>query len=394
MTDPYLEGLVMLRFDFPVGYEHLHRIKIIDFQLNRWYSWGYVSLSEMREAAHCIAGLDDFKGEIVRLAERAEKEGRILNATFLYRAAEFFTRPSDPDKVSLYDRFSHLFYSHLTINEPMVHHQVPYGDTFLPALKLPSQREEVRAAILIHGGFDSFVEEFYAIGCHFAQKGYDVILFEGPGQGAALKKYGVYFDYRWEFPTAAVLDFFGLDEATLIGYSMGGWYCFRTAAFEPRIKRVIASSVAYDYMKALPGWLEKMIRWMIQYPDFINQTAMWKMKLMPQERWSIDQMMYITGQGTPYEAMIRALELNEGNLASQRVTQEVLILSGEADHFIPLKLHHLQVAALSRAKSVTERIFTRRDQAHNHCQVGNTGLALRVMSDWLEERGGSVHCRR
>ena len=107
---------------------------------------------------------------------------------------------------------------------------------------------------------------------------------------------------------------------------------------------------------------------------------------MPQEKWSIEHMMYITGQSTPFDAMVFALKLNAENLASWRVNQDVLILTGEADHFIPLKLHHLQVAAIVNAKSVTARIFTKKDQAHNHCQVGNTGLALRVMTDWLEEK--------
>jgi len=167
---------------------------------------------------------------------------------------------------------------------------------------------------------------------------------------------------------------------------MGGWYCFRSAAFESRINRVIASSVVYDYMKALPGWLEKLTCWMLQYPNFINQMAQWKMKMMPQERWSIEHMMYVTGQSTPFDAIAFALELNAENIRSDLVTQDVLILTGAEDHFIPMKLHRLQVAALTNAKSISERIFTRADQGHNHCQVGNTGLALEVMSDWLDEK--------
>jgi hypothetical protein len=33
---------------------------------------------------------------------------------------------------------------------------------------------------------------------------------------------------------------------------------------------------------------------------------------------------------------------------------------------------------------VTERVFTRVEHAHNHCQIGNVGLALEVMAEWLE----------
>ncbi|MBU4553494.1 MAG: hypothetical protein U1D96_08510 [Eubacteriales bacterium] len=48
-------------------------------------------------------------------------------------------------------------------------------------------------------------------------------------------------------------------------------------------------------------------------------------------------------------------------------------------------MHYKQVAALKNARSVTERIFTRENQGQNHCQIGNLGLALDVMVEWIEE---------
>jgi hypothetical protein len=80
------------------------------------------------------------------------------------------------------------------------------------------------------------------------------------------------------------------------------------------------------------------------------------------------------------------LRFNEENLHSDRVHQDVLILTGAEDHFIPLKMHHKQVAALTKARSVTARIFTPEEQAQNHCQIGNIGLTLAVMLQWIEER--------
>jgi hypothetical protein len=61
--------------------------------------------------------------------------------------------------------------------------------------------------------------------------------------------------------------------------------------------------------------------------------------------------------------------MNAANLHSERVTQEVLILTGEEGSFAPLKLHYKQVEALSNAKSVTGRIFTKKEQAQHHCQI-------------------------
>ena len=100
--------------------------------------------------------------------------------------------------------------------------------------------------------------------------------------------------------------------------------------------------------------------------------------------------MYITKAETPMEAMKSMLRLNEENLHSDLVKQDVLILTGAEDHFIPLKMHYKQIKALKNAKSVTGRIFTRQQQAHNHCQIGNVGLALEVMVNWISEKSSSM----
>ena len=112
--------------------------------------------------------------------------------------------------------------------------------------------------IVMHGGFDSFIEEFYSWMRYLSDHGYEVLAFEGPGQGAALKKYGIALDYRWENSAKKILDYFQVDDVTWLGISMGGWFCFRAAAFESRIKRVIASGIAFDYMK-FPNILEQLL---------------------------------------------------------------------------------------------------------------------------------------
>lgn len=90
----------------------------------------------------------------------------------------------------------------------------------------------------------------------------------------------------------------------------------------------------------------------------------------------INNLMYITRTRSPVAAMDVLLRFNEHNLHSELVKQDVLILTGAEDHFILLKMHYKQVNALKNARSVTARIFTREEHSENHCQVGNTGLAL------------------
>jgi len=374
----------MMQFKFPIGYHHLHKTKIMDYQLNRWYSMGYTELPDLRQAARKIKKLTDWQAVLEALSQRALAEKRLLAGTFYCRAAEFFTHPEAPDKLRIYRQFQQLFYEQLCADEPLERHQVPFGESWLPALRLPpAAAMPAQGTLVIHGGFDSFMEELYSTACYFSALGYEVLLFEGPGQGAALKYQHLALDYAWERPAKAVLDYFQRDQVSWLGVSMGGWLCLRAAAFEPRIRKIIAWSIAYDYMQIPPAFIASFARWLMQHPDLMNTLSEWKMKWMPQEKWGIDNLKYITRTQTTMDAAQVLLSFNAEHLQSARVTQDVLILSGAEDHFIPLKMHKLQVDALTQARSLSERIFTAQESAQNHCQVGNWGLALEVMSQWL-----------
>ena len=78
------------KFTFPVGYHKFHKKQVFNFQLNRWHSFGYTRFEDMKEAGDKIITFDDWKTEMVKLAEKAVSEGRFMNAAFYYRAAEFY----------------------------------------------------------------------------------------------------------------------------------------------------------------------------------------------------------------------------------------------------------------------------------------------------------------
>lgn len=375
----------MMTFDFPVGYHRFHKKQIFNYQLNRWHSFGYARLEDMEEAGRRIRNFSDWKIVMLDLAESALAEGRIMNAAFYYRAAEFYVFQEDPEKETLYDKFIELFYT-VFEKDGLERAAVPYGEAALPVIRVPASGDTIKGTIVMHGGFDSYIEEFYSWMRYLSDHGYDVIAFEGPGQGAARKKHDLALDYRWEKPAKAILDHFGLSDVTWLGISMGGYFCFRAAAYEPRIKRVIASGVAYDYMQ----FTNKFFQWLMmlfftRFRDFSNRETFKKMKKDEMHRWIIGNLMYISMTETPMDAFDVAREMNAENLHSELVKQDVLILTGRNDHFIPFKMHRMQVEALENARSVTAKVFTKETQAHNHCQNGNMGLALETMVKWIEE---------
>ncbi|MBT6812476.1 MAG: hypothetical protein HOA53_07515 [Anaerolineae bacterium] len=109
------------------------------------------------------------------------------------------------------------------------------------------------------------------------------------------------------------------------------------------------------------------------------------MKKNPQMMWEIGNTMRITKSETPLEGAQLNLNLSRENMHADKITQDVLFISGKDDHFIPIRLHNEQVRALVNAKSVRDKIFTKDDHAQNHCQVGNIGLLLDTMIEWIEE---------
>ena len=370
---------------FPKGYYKLHKNKLFNFQLNRWYSIGYGRLEDLQEVGKRIKKYEDWKPEMVKIGDKAMNDKRFLNAAIYYRSAEFFTLANDPDKKILYDKFNELFYK-VYEKDKIEKFEIPYDGTYLPAIKISSKNKK-KGTILMHGGMDSFIEEWYLMMKYLANKDYDVIGYEGPGQGKALIKNGLPMNIEWEKPTSTILDYFKLDDVTLIGLSVGGWLSLRAAAFESRIKRVIASGSAIHYMEIPPKPIAWMFKFFMKYENLFNKSAYWKMNKNPRMKWEIDQTMYITKSKTPFEGAKKfQLSLTRENMHADLIKQDVLIISGKEDHFIPIKLHKRQLEALVNAKSVSDRIFKKENQAQNHCQVGNIKLALDEMIEWIRKK--------
>jgi hypothetical protein len=95
----------------------------------------------------------------------------------------------------------------------------------------------------------------------------------------------------------------------------------------------------------------------------------------------------VFGVDTPAKALAAVRSMRTDDVSS-RITQDVLLMAGAEDHYVPLRQLGAQVETLTNARSVTARVFTRAESAQNHCQIGNLGLALHVMLSWLKKVEG------
>lgn len=368
--------------NLPIGYREFHKTNFFNYQMNRMHALGYAREADIRKAAEKIKNRQDYVRKFTKLAEEAKANGRLKNAAFYLRGAEFFTGHQSPDRKAVYQAFRETFYRAFA-DENIICHEVPYGGSYLPAMELQPETAAPKGTVLIFGGFDSLIEEFFIIWKFFAQKGYRVIAFEGPGQGGALQLYGHPFDHDWEKPVAAVLDHFDIEEAALIGISMGGYWAIRAAAFEPRIKQVVSWSPVYDWLEQVPGFVQPLVRQMVKLEWLMNPTIRLRMKLFPILDHAVNQAIYMVHGDEPMDAVDWLLGMNQEHINSARITQDVLLIGGENDTFQPVKLLNKQREALVNARSVATRVFTKAEHADMHCQMGNLNLALSEIENWL-----------
>ena len=371
--------------NFPVGYRDLHPDPSFNYELNRWLT--VLPEPELRTLAGRIDGREDWCDAMLESAASAHSSGRTIAAAFYYRAAEFYLPVNDRRKAAAYERFRELFYSSPEADrfEAL---EADFATGRLPILvRQPSGA--AKDTVVLHGGFDSFMEEFFQWAELLAGAGYRVVLFEGPGQGAVLRHHGLVMTPEWEHPVAAVLDSLAIDECTLLGVSLGGYLAPRAAAHEPRIRRVILCDVLDDFFDcfaaragaAVARTLELLARF--EQRRLLNAMMRRAAAGHADSEWALAHGMEVSGARDPYEFVRWLLQLRTASFSS-RLTQDVLVLAGAGDHIVPLRQFYRQAEALTGVRSFTGRIFTAAEAADSHCQIGNLGLLLQTIVAWLD----------
>jgi pimeloyl-ACP methyl ester carboxylesterase len=326
------------------------------------------------------ATADRAEGLAARTRDRISRGGAYMRASTYRRLAEFPLPPNDPRRAESFDKVVCWFLQGL--DAMGVHYErfsVPYENGRLRALYLPGPPVSERKPLIVAiGGYDSILEEKYpVIGKAALERGYSVLMYEGPGQGEPLRKYGMKFTPEWEKPTSAVLDEFLRSHSkpsriVLIGMSMGGYLAPRAAAFEDRIDGVVAYDVCFDLHEAAARTFGAVKQ---------NPLAMKNAGIS----WAYQNALWTLGV-TSTESALEAFSHYQLAPIAELIRQDVLILAGAEDHFIPLHQAADFEKSLINARSVTTRIFDRPTGGGEHCQCGATSLVHAAVFDWLLER--------
>ncbi|MEA2210867.1 MAG: hypothetical protein QOF83_815, partial [Solirubrobacteraceae bacterium] len=135
---------------------------------------------------------------------RVSAREALLRAANYYRTAGDFLleHPATDPEMTLLSAGQHdTFAAAAALFDTPVHDaSIPYEDTTLPAyLFLVDNSGAARPTIIYNSGYDSTREEsYFAIAAAALRRGYNVLAFDGPGQGAALRDQKLVMRPDWE----------------------------------------------------------------------------------------------------------------------------------------------------------------------------------------------------
>ena len=188
---------------------------------------------------------------------------------------------------------------------------IPYEDgiTMYGVLRKPWHTSKPPVVILVPG-LDSVKEELHIYGDDFLRRGMAVLAIDGPGQGEMEFERPMRHDF--EVPIHYVVDYLegrrdvDANCVGMMGVSLGGYYAPRAAAFEPRIKAVIANAGGYN-MESHFDRLPQITR-----DAFVYRTA--------------------SANETEARAKLQAFDLQD---IMQKITVPLLVIMGRKDRLIP-----------------------------------------------------------
>jgi len=314
-------------------------------------------------------------------------------ASMYYRAAEYYDDPvtdtSRAHGVMSRDLFLEAVRLMPWTTEVL---QIPFEHVWLPGYFMRPAPPDARPrkTIIVLTGFDGTAEELYfQTGAAALERGWNVLLAEGPGQTGFLRFHPrVSFRPDYEAPVGAIINYVlsrgDVDPQwlALYGISYGGYFASRAAAHDDRIKALVANSPITDLRAYVVGFTGTDTA---RNPPPIKLEEIGNIpdqQLPPGMKLSLKMSLRRFGVDSIQAWLERLREFQIGD-ALRNIRCPSLALVGEAEGSVSMDL--FESFSRSVTGPVTRRIFTQAEGADSHCQLANLPLSNAVIYDWLDE---------
>ncbi len=322
-----------------------------------------------------------------------------LRACSYYRSAEFFlhANPQDPRMKRAYERSLACYRAAAALFTPAIEAvEIPYEGTTIPGYFHPADNSATpRKTLVLNNGFDGSAEEMHWMGARAAvERGYNVLVFDGPGQFGTVHRQGLHFRHDWEKVVTPVVEYLltrkDVDPSKLAlhGVSLGGYLAPRAAAFEHRFAACICDDGVYDFgtaqLRMVPPERREQVRALLTSPSApeLDATFAEAMKANSVARWAYTHGMYVTGTKSPRAFLAAFLPFHLKNGLAEQIRCPTLVCDAEKDLFFQGQAQEL-FEHLTCPK--TFMMFTDAEGAGAHCEAGVSRLAYARMYDWLDE---------
>jgi len=250
--------------------------------------------------------------------------------------------------------------------------EVPYENITLPALFMKAPGVSERApTVVVFNGMDNCKEmSVLFAGLEFAARGWHTLAIDGPGQGESLRLRDLHARHDYEVPGKAAYDYVAARpevdprKVVIMGYSFGGYYAARIAAFEQRyVAGVAFAALHWD----LAAWQLEIKRRHETDPKTTAQSTF-------HFRW-------VMGTDTMDAAIEKARKFSLAGVA-EKITGPFLIVHAQDDKVVPVaSAYQLYEAVGSPRKNL--KILTAADGGNYHAQADNRQVGVDYIADWI-----------
>jgi pimeloyl-ACP methyl ester carboxylesterase len=326
---------------------------------------------------------------------RVSAREALLRASNYYRTATDFLleHPATDPEMTLLSAGQHDTFAAAValFDTPVQAVSIPYEDTTLPAyVFLVDDSGAARPTVIYNSGYDSTREEsYFVIAAAALRRGYNVLAFDGPGQGAALREQKLVMRPDWEAVISPVIDYaltrgeIAADRIVLFGYSLGGYLVARAAAFEHRVAALILDDGIHDFYAAFAGSLPPFIEsWIEEGRDDVAVPVLTMLTAVSTNvRWGLRNGMWVFGADS-FADLIRTVKDYTLDGIAHQIVAPTLIMDPENDQ--NLKGQPELVEKALTGASTTLVTLTENEGAGEHTHAGGLGRAHQTMFDWLD----------